>query len=206
MYFHCPHKGNQNQLTHVAVSHDGIHFNMTLTNEALGIFYFRLFQYKHWWYAVAKGGLLYRSKDGLTGFQEGSNIFPGGETRYPLFNSPGPRHVALHIVEDFMWVYYSNIGDSPERIFRVYVSLNDDWDKWKVSSNPELILSPSTSWEGANLPILSSKFGASKGLENAVRDPAVFVDKEGQVYLLYTVAGEAGIAIAEIMSFNNVTT
>ena len=39
-----------------------------------------------------------------------------------------------------------------------------------------------------------------KGRENALRDPGVFVDNDGRVYLLYSVAGEAGIGIAELIS------
>jgi beta-xylosidase len=37
-----------------------------------------------------------------------------------------------------------------------------------------------------------------KGREHALRDPAIFVDTDGRAYLLYSVAGEAGIGIAEL--------
>ena len=46
------------------------------------------------------------------------------------------------------------------------------------------------------LPVTASKAGAVKGRENALRDPAIFVDTDGRRYLLYSVAGETGIAIA----------
>jgi hypothetical protein len=35
------------------------------------------------------------------------------------------------------------------------------------------------------------------GHVNQLRDPAIF-EEDGQIYLLYAVAGESGIAIAEI--------
>ena len=210
----------ESQLTHVALSSDGIHFNINSPNEVLGIFYFRVFQYNSWWYAIAKGGLLYRSQDGLSKFQKSHTVFPddkNGESRYPFYNSPGPRHVALHLVNSYLWIHYSNIDDSPEAILRVYMNLESNWTKWKIFKSfpyqyPELILSPTTVWEGVHLPILPSKFGAAKGFEHALRDPAIFIDttdnEENQVYLLYTVAGEAGIAIAEILKipFLNSTT
>ena len=39
--------------------------------------------------------------------------------------------------------------------------------------------------------------GAVRGQENALRDPAIF-SEDDRTYLLYSVAGESGIAIAEI--------
>jgi hypothetical protein len=39
-----------------------------------------------------------------------------------------------------------------------------------------------------------------KDRENALRDPAIFEDADGRVYLLYSVAGESGIGIAELTS------
>ena len=63
----------------MAVSKDGLHFKAS--EEVLGLFYFRVFRWQEAWFAMAKGGLLYRSKDGLTGFEQGPNPFPGSEAR-----------------------------------------------------------------------------------------------------------------------------
>ena len=95
-----------------------------------------------------------------------------------------------------MWVYYSNIGDAPERILRCRIDLAGDWKSWKAAA-PEEVLRPETEWEGAQLPLKESVAGAMQGRENALRDPAIFVE-DGRVYLLYSVAGEAGLAIAEV--------
>ena len=60
------------------------------------------------------------------------------------------------------------------------------------------VLRPATEEEGMNLPLKASVAGAMKGREHALRDPGNFVDVDGRVYLLYSVAGEAGIGIAEL--------
>jgi len=198
MYFHGPAQGGQKSF--VAVSKDGLHFKAS--PEVLGLFYFRVFHGRDGWYAMAKGGLLYRSKVGLTGFELGPNPFPGSETRGPEYNKPGPRHVALHQTGNVLWVYYSNIGDEPERILRCSIRLADDWRNWKASA-PEEVLRPQTPWEGADLPLRKSVAGAMQGSENALRDPAVFTDADGRAYLLYSVAGESGIAIAELIGHDS---
>ena len=118
--------------------------------------------------------------------------------RDELYNTPGVRHVALHQLGNRLWVYYSNIGDAPERILRCRIELSGDWRTWKTLA-PEEVLRPETEWEGAREALRKSAAGAMKGRENALRDPAIFVE-DGRVYLLYSVAGESGIAIAECRS------
>ena len=195
-------------MTFVAISKDGILFTPH-ESSPLGIFYWRVFRYNHDWYAMAKGGLLYRSKTGGLGdFEVGINLLPGGEERDDNKtdvdrNSPGPRHVAVHLTDtNKLFVYYSNIGDSPERIMRCEYDLKTDsvdWSLWKgFMSPPEEIIRPAKVWEGSNLPITISKSGEAKERENAVRDPGIFVDNDKRVYLLYSVAGESGIGIAEV--------
>ena len=197
MYFHGPSKHGGGQKSFLAVSKDGLHFQAA--DEVLGQFYFRVFRWQDAWLAMAKGGLLYRSQDGLSRFAEGPNPFPGSEARDKEANTPGPRHVALHRVGKELRVYYSNIGDAPERILRRRIQLTDDWKTWTTSA-PEEVLRPDTDYEGADLPLKKSVAGAMKGRENAFRDPGIFVDADGRVYLLYSVAGESGIGIAELIS------
>ncbi|MBN2507754.1 MAG: hypothetical protein JXQ71_13780 [Verrucomicrobia bacterium] len=195
MYFHGPARRVSGQKSFVALSRDGRHF--TPRDEVLGLFYFRVFRHDGWWYALAKGGVLHRSRDGLTGFERGHNPFPGGQLRKGDLNEPGPRHVALLKEADTLWVYYTRIGDAPERILRARMHLGPDWRDWSVA-DPVDVLRPERAWEGATLPLQASKAGAARGPENALRDPAVFVDADGRRYLLYSVAGESGIAIAEL--------
>jgi hypothetical protein len=195
MYFHAPARAATGQKSFVALSKDGLHFHPR--DEILGLFYFRVFRHDGWWYALAKGGVLYRSRDGLTGFVPGHNPFPGGNLRKGDLNEPGPRHVALLPDKDVLWVYYTSIGDAPERIFRSRVQLAPDWKAWQAV-DPEEVLRPQQEWEGAALPVQPSKAAAVKGREHALRDPAIFTDSDGRRYLLYSVAGENGLAIAEL--------
>lgn len=195
MYFHGPARGGGGQKSFVAVSPDGLRF--TATDEVLGPFYFRALRWRDAWFAMAKGGFLYRSDDGLTRFEAGPNPFPGGDTRDENANTPGPRHVALHRVGNQLHVYYTSIGDAPERILRRRIDLTNDWKHWTASA-PEEVLRPEMDYEGARLPLKPSVAGAMKGRENALRDPAIFEDADGRVYLLYSVAGESGIGIAEL--------
>ena len=196
MYFHGPAKEGRGQQSFVALADDGLNFKASA--EPLGSFYFRVIQWRGWWYAMSKGGQLYRSPDGLRNFEKGPNPLPGGETRKEPFNGPGPRHVALHLLGDVLWVYYSSIGDAPERVKRCRVELTDDWRGWKAGPEEE-VLRPQTDYEGANLPLQKSNAGAARGRENALRDPAIFMDTDGKVYLFYSVAGEVGIGGAQIL-------
>lgn len=195
LYFHGPARSGDGQKTYIATSPDGLHFKAT--DKVLGIFYWRVFRWDGWWYAMAKGGLLYRSPDGLKDFVKGPNPFPSAQ-RDEEANSPGVRHVAVKLDGSRLWVYYSNIGDAPERILRRCVELTGDWTKWKASE-PEEVLRPAKEWDGALLPVTTSVSGAMKGRENALRDPAIFIEGN-RTYLLYSVAGESGIAIAEILA------
>jgi len=195
LYFHALGKAGKDQMTFVALSSDGLSFKAW--GEPLCPFYFRAFRHDGMWYGMSKGGLLWRSKDGLGGFEAGPDPMPGAEGRdRPVYNKPGPRHVAVSRVGNALWVYYSNIADSPERILRCRIELGQDWRAWRASA-PEEVLRPEHQYEGSDLPLRPSSAGAARGRENALRDPAVFAE-DGRTYLLYSVAGESGIAIAEL--------
>lgn len=195
MYFHGPAKAASGQKTFVARSRDGLRF--TASDEILGSFYMRLFRWQGWWYGMAKGGLLFRSRDGLTNFEKGHNPFPGGNARDEEANDAGPRHVALHVAGSALHVYYTSIGDAPERILRTDIDLTPGWTEWRTAGEVE-VLRPETEYEGAHLPVTKSTAGAARAAEHALRDPGIFVDEDGRVYLLYSVAGEQGIAVAEL--------
>jgi hypothetical protein len=191
MYFHGPTESGQ--MSFAAFSKNGLSF--TPGPEPLGIYYFRVFRLDDWWYAMARGGWLYRSRDGVTAFEEGPNPFPDVDPQDKWSPSPGPRHVAVLVDGGRLQVYYTNIGDSPERILRCTIDATGDWRGWRAAA-PEEVLRPEQPWEGADLPLQLSKVGACER-ENALRDPAIFVE-DGRTYLLYSVAGEYGIAIAQV--------
>jgi hypothetical protein len=199
MYFHAPARAADGQKTFVATSADGLTF--TAGDEILGASYFRAFEWADSWYAIARCGDLYRSRDGLTQFEEGPNPFTAasdlaGPSRRDAYGSI--RHVAVQVTGDFLWIYYTRLGDSPERILRTRIELTEDWRSWRPAIAPQEVLWPEEDYEGGDLPVRPSRPGAAKGRENAVRDPALFTDR-GRTYLIYSVAGEAGLAIAEVV-------
>ena len=173
------------QKSKVAVSRDGINFEAS--PESLGQPYFRVFQWQGYHYAVGMPGVFYRSKDGLTAFEEGPTLFPRNM-----------RHTALDLQGNSLKIYYTNAADSPERIFLSTIDIGANWTQWKASE-PELVLEPETEYEGAELPATPSSRGLVLEKVRQLRDPGIFKEG-GDTYILYSIAGEQGIAIARIES------
>jgi hypothetical protein len=187
MYFHGPAKSGEGQRTFLAVSNDGIRFKSS--SEVLGDAYFRVFPWGGNYYAISNGGSLHRSRDGVAKFEGGPALFPKWE-RYSV------RHVAVKLENDILSVFYSRRGDAPERILFATVRLTPDWKQWRASEGG-LVLQPELPYEGADLPLVPSEGGPAKVRLRQLRDPAIY--REGaRTYLLYSVAGESGIAIAEL--------
>jgi hypothetical protein len=182
MYYHGVEDG-KGQMTRVALSSDGLRF--TAREEILGVSYFRVFQWDGWWYALGMPGIFYRSKDGLTGFEQGPKLF-----------TDDMRHTALKLDGNTLSVFYSNVGDCPERIVLSTIDLTPDWMRWKASDRVT-VLEPEMEWEGASLPLEPSIRGCAPQPVRQLRDPAIFRE-DRRTYLLYSVAGEHGIAIAEV--------
>ncbi|MEP6563804.1 MAG: sulfotransferase [Mesorhizobium sp.] len=193
MYFHGPTKTGKGQTTFAATSVDGLHF--APSSEPLGPSYARIFQHDGWWYGLLGTGAitLFRSRDGISDFERGPVVLPR-----PFRGHRAPRHVAVQKSGRWLRVYYTRRGDAPERILHGTIDLARDWQRWKVRGKTEL-LRPQTDFEGVDRPIRRSRMGPAKGRENALRDPAIF-EENGRTWLLYAVAGESGIALAEILS------
>jgi len=173
------------QPTMLAFSDDGL--NWRTNTEPLGESYFRVFTVGDGWtYAVAKGGRLYRSADGLSAF----------EPRGPRMDYSG-RHWAVRVREDRIDWFYSRWGDEPEHLLHAFTPLPADWNQWRLHGRQSL-LRPEHAWEGVDQPTAVSQLGAVHEPVHELRDPASFRDDDGRAYLLYTTAGESGIAIARI--------
>jgi hypothetical protein len=108
------------------------------------------------------------------------------------------RHSALELDGTALKVYYSNALACPESILLSTIDLTADWMRWKASE-PETILEPATGYEGGQMTLAPSKRGDVMEKVRQVRDPAIFQDGD-ETYLLYSVAGEQGIAIAKLDS------
>jgi hypothetical protein len=183
MYFHGL-EGVGNQVTRVATSANGIDFDAL--PEVLGRSYFRVFQHDGVTYGLAMPGQLYRSRDGFSGFETG-----------PVLFNPNMRHAAVSRRGEELFVFWTQVGEAPERILLSRIDLGGDWREWKDSEAVE-VLRPERSWEGADAPLTPSVRSTAYGMVNQLRDPAIF-EEDGRVYLLYAVAGESGIALAEVV-------
>ena len=182
MYFH----GLEDigvQRSRVAESRDGINFHAF--PEILGRTYLRVFRHEGFTYGIAMPGHVYRSADGLSGFEEG-----------PILFNPNMRHCALLKSGRWLHVFWTQVGHSPERILQSSIDLAIPWTRWQ-ETDPVEVLRPERAWEGADLPQSPSIGSVAYSRVNQLRDPAIF-EEDGRVFLLYAVAGEAGIAIAEL--------
>ncbi len=182
MYFHGL-EGVANQQSRVATSSDGINF--AAGPELLGPSYFRVFRHGDWHYSLAMPGVVLRSADGRTGFAKGPTLF-----------DTNMRHSAVRVRGDTLDVFWTKVTDAPERIYHSTVDIGGDWMTWS-ESQPVEVLRPERRWEGASLDCAASRRGAVSWPVNQLRDPAIFAE-DGRCYLLYAVAGESGIAIAEL--------
>ncbi|MDP6377756.1 MAG: hypothetical protein QF921_18465 [Pseudomonadales bacterium] len=182
MYFHGLEALGR-QLTRVATSRDGIHFEAG--KEILGRTYWRAFEYGGYVYGLAMPGQFYRSENPLGGFEAG-----------PVLFNPDMRHAAVLLRGDLLYVFWTQVGHAPERILLSTIDLSPPWDEWRESA-PVEVLRPERSWEGADAPLEASVRSVAYGGVNQLRDPAIY-EEGGKVYLLYAVAGESGIAIAEL--------
>ena len=186
MYYHGLERWRV-QRTRAALSQDGLAFEAR--PEILGPSYFRVFRHAGAHYALAMPGVLYRSADGLSGFERGPTLF-----------EPLQRHTAVLVRRGFLHVFWTRVTDAPERILLSRVPLSGDWDSWRAGPEEE-VLRPEEPWEGADMPVQPSWRSAVIGRVNQLRDPCIFEDG-GRTFLYYAVAGESGIGVAELLGLD----
>lgn len=182
MYFHGL-DGIGHQVSRVASSGDGVNFSARLT--VIGKSYMRIFRHDGMTYALTMPGILSRSANGMDGFEEGPTLF-----------NPRMRHAAVLKRDNALWVFWSQVGDAPERILLSRIPLEGDWATWRESP-PVEVMRPEHAWEGAAAPNLPSVRSTAYGLVNQLRDPAVY-EEDGVLYLLYAFGGESGIAVTRV--------
>jgi hypothetical protein len=106
------------------------------------------------------------------------------------------RHCAVLSRADELLVFWTRIGDEPERILLSRVAIGPDWLEWQADE-PETVLEPELDWEGAGAPLRPSRQGWVDEPARELRDPAIYREAN-RTYLVYAVAGESGLAIAEL--------
>ena len=93
-------------------------------------------------------------------------------------------------------MFFTGIGDAPERILVSTIALVGDWQGWRASA-PVAILMPEAPYECPTLPNVPSAAGEIEGPARQLRDPAIF-EEAGRTYLFYSICGEQGLAAAEL--------
>ena len=191
LYFHAVVEGSL-QMSFVAQSRDGLQFEVIPKPVALP--YMRSFSGdftkklhgQH--YFLTMPGMLYRSTDGFTDF----------EVRQKWLFDTAVRHAGLYLQGTDLHLFYTRVGDEPERILYTMVDVSSpNWKEWRAGPSQEL-LQPEKDWEGAKLPIQPSLRGEVSLQVNQLRDPDIFEDRDGSLYLLYAGGGEQGIGIASM--------
>jgi hypothetical protein len=177
-------KGGQS--SRIATSIDGLDF--TPLQETVFSTYLRAFEYRGQYYLLGMPGVLYRG-DALAG---------PFEPRDSILFEPDMRHAGLLVEDSTLYVFWSRVGDTPEHIMLSQVDLNSpDWNHWQATA-PVEILKPQLTWEGADIDVQSSLRGEMDIVAHELRDPYVFRDEDGALYLYYVGGGEKAIGVARL--------
>lgn len=176
------------QYTQAAVSSDGLRFETTPAVTRTS--YLRVFEHDGIHYAMSRLGRLSRTTDPLAAFELGPNPFR--ETPY----ANRIRHVSLLKRGSRLEVYFTAIGDAPERVLRTTVALAGDWTTWRAAPVEE-VLAPQAPFECVDLPDAPSEGGDVEVPVKQLRDPFLFVEGP-RAFVYYAYCGEQGIAAAEI--------
>ena len=181
-------KNGYGQYTQSADSRDGLAFEVRTTITRTS--YLRVFPRDGGLFGMARLGLLLRSPGASAAFEPGPNPFAGGPYAGRV------RHVAVRQRGSTLDVFFTAIGDDPERVMMATIDTTGDWKTWRVSEAIE-ILRPEAPYECPTLPGGPSAAGDVKGPVRQLRDPAVF-EEGGRTFLFYSICGEQGIAAAEL--------
>lgn len=182
MYFH----GLESlgiQATRHAVSADGLSF--AVDPVVIDGVYLRRFRHGGVDYGLTMPGRILRRGAGPTVFEAGPSVLPDEA-----------RHAALLVVDDELQIFWTRVGDAPERILCSRVDLSLSWTRWH-STKPVEVLRPEREWEGAYEAVEPSRRGAAEGFVNQLRDPHVF-GEAGSTFMVYAIGGERGLGIAEL--------
>jgi hypothetical protein len=177
------------QFTQAGESGDGLRFEVrpAITKSS----YLRVFDYDGYFYGLSRLGQLSRTRNPLASFEAGPNPFR--DTAY----AGRVRHVGLVRRGTRLHVFFTAIGDAPERVLATTIDLASDWTTWRATA-PVEVLQPETNYECAGMPVAPSGPGDVDTPVRQIRDPFVF-EEQKQAFLFYSTCGEQGIAAAAIV-------
>lgn len=221
MYFHAGsvtvNGTDLGQKSLVATSSDGLEFNDGIEPVVLGRFYFRVFEYQGNLYATSNSGYLFKALDPNdpwtppTGFDFKDDLWVK-RSDSPFQNDIDDsnfaevpddpwriRHFTVRRIGDTVQMLYTRIHDCPERIMMSTIDLSvGDYELWDPTFPPREILQAELDWEGGNIPPTNSQGSTAPENVNELRDPYIFKDNDGTLYLFYCGRGEDAIGVALI--------
>ena len=162
------------QPTVTLTSNDLVHWVLpTKTYAANEYFYMRVFVHNNLFYAIAKS-----QEDSVGSMVLLRSESPFGPFEYVKSLAPGVRHVSLHRKGAILFVFFTIIGDLPERILLGTINLDEDEDM-KLRPGPILLEPPH---DGNLVPSRSGP--ASCDVAPQFRDPFFVPDSnEGEAEL-----------------------
>ena len=216
LYFHSGssffvnNQRQNRQVTWVSTSQNGLNFNGNIEPVHLGNSYFRVFPYDGDLYSFGNGGNLNRALNANTPWaipsqhdltdalwDRNSNNAFGDDIQVPR-SELRVRHTGVHTEGDDLYVFYSRRGEFQERIRLSTIDMAAaSWRNWDPSYPPIDILTPNPGWEGGQRTLANSETSDAVNV-NQLRDPDVFEDNDGQLYLVYSGNGEGGLGIARL--------
>lgn len=202
------------QHTLVSFSPYGLDFHDHIQPIFLGKSYFRVFNYNEHLYALTNDGVIFRPLDNDNpwtpprGFDFTQRLWeqlPENPFQNDIGNAghtPGQlriRHPSVRLVDDKLHVFYTRRGDLLENIQMSVIDLSvGDWTQWDPTYPPVQILQTEPGWEGGELTPYPSKKGKTPEDVNQLRDPFVFEDIDGTIYLFYTGRGEDALGLVKL--------
>ncbi len=188
------------QLSYVSTSPYGLEFYDSIEPVFLGPSYFRVFQYKQNMYALTNDGTPYKALNGDSPWtpppghdftdrlweKHSDNPFQRDITDAGIEKSVlRVRHTGVRIVGDELHIFYSRRGELQERIQLSTIDMSvGDWEKWDATYPPTELIRGLPGWEGGELPLKPSEAGGAPENVNQLRDPFVFEDEDGSLYLV----------------------
>lgn len=198
IFFHSRELGSRDQKTYIASFRDSLSVSPSIYSTNLP-FYARIFLIKGVAYALTKGGNLFEAADmNLRNWTPLINIFTGQGSLDDIYQNQygSVRHLCVVKHKNTHLVFYTIIGDSPEKIWASRLIV-DQTKGFYSAIGKTLILLPSENYEGSQIDLKNSKSGPSLFPENAVRDPFVYKSRRNY-FLFYSIKGEFGIALASL--------
>lgn len=197
LYFHSRKQNSREQFTFLYSSRDGLNFFPEKLQPKIP-FYFRMIQLEDKFLAVTKGGdfFLNQNRSFTEGWTFVGNPFQTETVLDRYHNYVGAiRHACFFQFKDNILLFYSVIGDAPERIFASNLTIKAN--SKIIIENKFEVIRPTEEFEGASQELRPSSSGPAVTFENALRDPFV-LKYDNSAFLYYSFGGETGLAVTQL--------